>query len=287
MFNDIMTFQPGELSGTFATLQGGGNGNMVNLGGGLTLEALYNNAQGNISLEVIPTPVGNTITWNDATGNWTTDTTKWTPTGPPVATNDVIIGSTNNGNVTLNNSTTINSLTINPSNALTNTSGTTLTVSTTVANSGSLTLGGNLTAQGAVANNSGATLTMQGGTLTAPSLTNAGTTSGFGTVGPLIANTGLVQPSGGTLTAQNGIQGAGNITIDAAATLDLSHATAASSAGALNVNGALNLGSQNLTVASDYNNANFGTGNGFNKDANVSATTGQILAAVRTRRIWR
>ena len=56
MFNDIMTFQPGELSGTFATLQGGGNGNSVNLGNGLTLEALYNNAGGNISLEVIPTP---------------------------------------------------------------------------------------------------------------------------------------------------------------------------------------------------------------------------------------
>ena len=37
MFNNVITFQPGELSGTFATLQGGGDGNMVNLGNNLAL----------------------------------------------------------------------------------------------------------------------------------------------------------------------------------------------------------------------------------------------------------
>jgi hypothetical protein len=277
-FDDIMTFQPGGLSGTFATIQGGGNGTTVDLGNGLSLMAIYDNADGDISVKVVPTVIGTGKIWIDATGNWTTDTAKWSPTGAPVATDDVTIGSTNNGNVTLDNSTTIHSLIINTSNALTNTSGTTLTVSTTVANSGSLTLGGNLTASGAVTNNSGATLAMRGGTLTAPSYSNAGTTSGFGTIIPLIANTGLVQANGGTLTAQNGIQGTGNITVSPAATLDLSKATAGSTASTLNVNGALNLGSQNLTVASDYNNANFGTGNSFNKLANVSGT-GQILAA--------
>jgi hypothetical protein len=278
-FDDIMTFQPGELSGTFATLQGGGNGTTFDLGGGLTLMAIYDNAGGDISLKVIPTvtpPPGKI--WIDATGNWTTDTAKWSPSGAPVATDDVTIGRTNNGNVTLNNSTTINSLTINPSNALTNTSGTTLTVTTTVANSGSLTLGGNLSATGAVTNNTGATLAMQGGTLSAGSLSNAGTTSGFGTINPLIGNSGLVQASGGTLTAQNGVQGSGNVTVDTAATLDLSHATAASSGGTLNVNGALSLGTQNLVVANGYNNANFGTGNSFDKRANVTGT-GEIQAA--------
>ena len=45
-----MTFEPGQLTGTFATSQGGGNGVTKDLGNGLTLEALYNNAQGNISL---------------------------------------------------------------------------------------------------------------------------------------------------------------------------------------------------------------------------------------------
>jgi hypothetical protein len=55
VFEDIMTFQPGELSGTFATLQGGGNGTSVDLGHGLTLEAIYDNAGGDISLEVVST----------------------------------------------------------------------------------------------------------------------------------------------------------------------------------------------------------------------------------------
>ena len=63
------------------------------------------------------------------------------------------------------------------------------------------------------------------------------------------------------------------------ATLDLSHAAAASSAGALNVYGSLHLGSQNLTIAADYNNANFGSGNDFNNLANVTTRGGQILAA--------
>jgi hypothetical protein len=276
MFNDIMTFTPNDLSGTFATLQGGGNGNMVNLGGGLTLEALYNNSAGNISLEVVPTPPGEI--WIDATGNWTTDTAKWSQNRAPIPTDDVTIGSTDNGNVTLNNDATINSLTINPSNALTNTSGTTLTVSAAVGNSGSLTLGGNLTATGAVTNNTGATLTMQGGTLSAASFTNAGTTSGFGTINPAIANTGLVQASGGTLTAQGGIQGTGNITVDPAATLAIG---ANSTVGTLTQNGTLNLGANNITGSSDYVPQNFSSsnsGNSFNKLAGVTGT-GQILAA--------
>ena len=79
--------------------------------------------------------------------------------------------------------------------------------------------------------------------------------------------------------AQNGIQGTtGNITINAAATLDLSKSGAGSTVGALTQNGALNLGANNITVSGDYNNGNFGTGNSFNKGANVTGT-GQIQAA--------
>jgi hypothetical protein len=55
VFEDIMTFQPGELSGTFATILGGGDGTSVDLGNGLTLEAIYDNAGGDISLEVVGT----------------------------------------------------------------------------------------------------------------------------------------------------------------------------------------------------------------------------------------
>jgi len=92
-FSNVVTFQPGQLFGTFTQLEGLGNGVSANLGGGLTLEALYNNAAGNVTLQVVNTPASNTITWNDGTGNWTTDTTKWTPNGPPVPTSDVVIGS--------------------------------------------------------------------------------------------------------------------------------------------------------------------------------------------------
>jgi hypothetical protein len=55
VFEDIMTFQPGELSGTFATILGGGDGTSVDLGNGLTLEAIYDNTGGDISLEVVKT----------------------------------------------------------------------------------------------------------------------------------------------------------------------------------------------------------------------------------------
>ncbi len=269
-FDDIMTFQPGQLTGTFATIQGG-NGD---IGNGLRLFAIYDNVGGDISIRVGDSD-GEKV-WIDATGNWTTNPENWMRPGVPVATDNVRIGNTTTGDVTLDNTTTVNRLRIDASNALRNTSGTTLTVTTTVANSGSLTLAGDLTALGAVTNNSGATLAMQGGTLTAPSFSNAGTTSGFGTIAPAITNSGLVQASGGTLTAQKGIQGTiGNITINPAAALSIG---ANSTVGTLSQNGTLALGSNNITVSTDYNNANFGTGNSFNKRANVTGT-GQILAA--------
>ncbi|MGH7188381.1 MAG: beta strand repeat-containing protein, partial [Acetobacteraceae bacterium] len=148
-------------------------------------------------------------------------------------------------------------------------------------NGGTATIGNgaSVTTLGAASNGSGASIALAGGSLTAPSFTNAGTVSGFGTVNPAIANTGLVQASGGTLTAANGVQGAtGNITVGGGATLDLSHSAAGSSAATLAQNGALNLGSQNLTVSTDYSNANFGTGNSFDKRSGVTGT-GQILAA--------
>jgi hypothetical protein len=40
-FNNIMTFQSQQLTGTFATILGGGNGVTKDLGNGLTLEAFY------------------------------------------------------------------------------------------------------------------------------------------------------------------------------------------------------------------------------------------------------
>ncbi|MBS0326997.1 MAG: choice-of-anchor D domain-containing protein [Proteobacteria bacterium] len=139
--------------------------------------------------------------------------------------------------------------------------------------------GAQLSTLGAATNQSGGTVTLAGGTLQAPSYANAGTTQGNGTVVPAIANTGQVTASGGTLVAANGIQGSsGNVTVNTGATLDLSQSTSGSSAANLTVNGSLSLGTQNITVSTDYNNANFGTGNAFDARANVTGS-GQIDAA--------
>ena len=56
VFSNIMTFQPGELTGTFATIQGGGNGTFVDIGNGLRLTAIYDNVGGDISIQVVATP---------------------------------------------------------------------------------------------------------------------------------------------------------------------------------------------------------------------------------------
>jgi hypothetical protein len=315
MFNDIMTFQPNELTGTFATLQGGGNGNMVNLGGGLTLEALYNNAQGNISLEVVGTVTGKI--WNDGTGNWTTDPNKWTAPGAPQPTDDVIIGMTTNGNVTLNNDSTIDSLHMTVGNLLTVDTGSTLSVAaapTNGANGGNsvsldggstITLGGTLNTGGSVLVNSGATLGLSGGTIMGSTLagpgtiqtnpnqigtlqsvtisagaTFAGQTGSTTTLAGTMVNNGTLDAAGGTINATTGFNGTGKAQIDPGGTMIIG---ANSTVGTLTHNGtgpaSLSLGGNNVTVSADYNNANFGTGNSFNKLANVATTGGQILAA--------
>jgi hypothetical protein len=124
-------------------------------------------------------------------------------------------------------------------------------------------------------NNQG-TLELGGGSFSAPSLANAGTLRGFGSVVPAIVNSGLVRASGGTLVAQAGVNGSGNIQVDGGATLDLSSAAGASSAQRLTMDGALKLGGQNIVVSKDYSNANFGSGNSFNRRNNATGA-GQIV----------
>jgi hypothetical protein len=94
-------------------------------------------------------------------------------------------------------------------------------------------------------------------------------------------NTGTVHAINGTINANAGFTGTtGTAQIDAAGTLTIG---ANSTVGTLTHNGSaagsLNLGANNITVSTDYNNGNFGTGNSFNKLANVATTGGQILAA--------
>ena len=118
-------------------------------------------------------------------------------------------------------------------------------------------------------------LQLRGGTFAAfQGLTNSGNANGFGIVQPLISNTGSVIANGGTLTANTGISGTtGTVQTNAGGTLAIS---LSSTAGTLINNGALSLGTNSFTVHSDYQNANFGTGNSFNARASVSGT-GQII----------
>jgi hypothetical protein len=118
----------------------------------------------------------------------------------------------------------------------------------------------------------------------ASSLNNTGTytKSGAGTtdIGIAATNSGIVNANAGVLNLSNGIQGAtGAVNIGTGGTVVLG---AASTVGTLNHSGSaatgLSLDANNVTVSADYNNANFGTGNAFNRYANVSRTTGAILA---------
>lgn len=140
----------------------------------------------------------------------------------------------------------------------------------------------NYTAPSAFANTG--VLQLGGGTFVAPGLTNTapGEVFGFGTISVRPTSSGTIRSAGGTLTFTNGFQGTGTAQIDAASTLNVSGGGSGSAANPLIHNGttagSLNLGSNNLTVATDYTNAGFGVGNTFNPRANVTGA-GLIIAA--------
>ncbi len=94
-----------------------------------------------------------------------------------------------------------------------------------------------------------------------------------------VTNNGTLHANGGTLTINNAFNGTGTAQTSGAGQLNVG---ATSTVGTLLNNGttasALNIGVNNITVSSDYNNANFGIGNAFNRRANV-AGAGQILAS--------
>ena len=135
--------------------------------------------------------------------------------------------------------------------------------------------------------NSGA-IQLGGGTLAPNSLTNTatGTVTGFGAVAPTngtaLANAGTVTAAGGTLTLATGITGTGTLAANAGATANLASGPATNAVGILALNGGtLALGTNAVTVSSDYTNTAFGTGNSFNKRADVTGT-GAVNAAGNT-----
>ena len=253
-FSDVMTFQPGQLFGTFAQLQGLGNGVSANLGGGLTLEAFYNNSVGNISLGVISTPATTGFTWTDGTADWNTPG-DWSGGVVPTPVANVTIGSGAGGTVSLNQDSTINSLTIGAGTSTGYTlqvnGGNTLTVassptSVTVNNGGTMTLGGTLNTLGTVTVNTGGTLGLSGGTIIDATLAGPGTmqTNTSGTLNAItissgstftgldvattlvgtITNHGTIQVNGGGGDAGD-LNIAGAVTLTGGGTVALSTAT--------------------------------------------------------------
>ncbi len=212
--------------------------------------------------------VAGASSWGDGTMSGTGSTTF---NGPLALT-----GSTYNGN-TGSSSRTISGRTVNFA-------GTTTWTGTNTANAFAA-INANA---GAVLNNTGTWLDQttgptfiinQGGAASSfnnsgsyvKSIANANTTFGIA-----FNNPGTVDVQAGTLTATLGIIGpSGTLRTGTGGTLTLG---AASTTGILSNNANLVLGTNNLTVSTDYNNANFGTGNSFVKHANVTGT-GQILAA--------
>ncbi len=100
-------------------------------------------------------------------------------------------------------------------------------------------------------------------------------------LGVAFNNAGTLNIDAGTMRFSSGSKGpTGTVKVASGATFQQD---AASTAGNLITAGTLVLGTQTLTVHLDYDNANFGVGNAFNRRANVNVTAGgaaqRLLAA--------
>ena len=95
----------------------------------------------------------------------------------------------------------------------------------------------------------------------------------------VLTNSGTLAATAGTLNVNLGFTGTGTVLTSGTGVVRLA---GPASVGNLVNNGtsanALTIGTNNVTVSADYTNASFGTGNAFNKRANVTGT-GQILAS--------
>ncbi len=134
-------------------------------------------------------------------------------------------------------------------------------------------------------NGSGALIELSDSTFQANHLTLANATStvnSFGTsaltTNDQIIGNGQINVSNGTLSVAKGfnLSPGSAATISTGANLNLASATAASTIGTVTTSGGIALGSNNLNVTKDYNNANTGTGNSYNARANITGT-GQIV----------
>ncbi len=93
-----------------------------------------------------------------------------------------------------------------------------------------------------------------------------------------LVNNGLVRAQAGTMNVGVALSGTGTLQVDATGAMNLANGAKAQGTLAMGAAGAaLNLGTGNLTLSTDYTNVGAGSGNAFNRRAGVSGT-GQILA---------
>ena len=98
------------------------------------------------------------------------------------------------------------------------------------------------------------------------------------TLARTVNNSGTILANGGTVNANAGFTGAtGTARVEGAGSIVVGTSSSVGNL-VLNGTGTLALGTNNITVHSDYNNANFGIGNSFNARSGVTGT-GVISAA--------
>ncbi len=90
----LMTFAPGGLTGTFGSTEDGhfvGDGNSVNIGNGLSLSIIYDDAAGTITADVVSATSADS--WTGANANWTS-TGDWSTGAVPGSSDDAVLGGT-------------------------------------------------------------------------------------------------------------------------------------------------------------------------------------------------
>ncbi|MBN8454256.1 choice-of-anchor D domain-containing protein [Accumulibacter sp.] len=93
-----------------------------------------------------------------------------------------------------------------------------------------------------------------------------------------LVNNGIVRAQAGTMNVGVALSGTGTLQVDSGGTMNLANGAKTQGTLLMGVAGAaLNLGTGNLTINTDYTNAGAGSGNAFNRRASVSGS-GQIVA---------
>jgi hypothetical protein len=279
-----------NIDATLLTLQGSGsttNTGTLNVGSAITA-ALQVSASHNINNTDGVINVANGSVVNQFGSTITGGTINTTGTGKLVAFNtnsNVLTGVTLNGTLDLATGTSIErvvgGLTLNGAVNVNSNSILSFVGDQSLDGSGTIVLGNTGASNRALMMEGNTTLTVGQNVLVHGVNGTLGQAYLAGGTQQLI-NNGTINSDGGNVNASAGFTGTGTVSAIGTGVLTIG---VNSGVGNLLNNGssanALNLGTHNITVSGNNNNANFGAGNSFNSHANV-AGTGQILAATGT-----